>query len=47
MDPLGTLIASLGALVVLDLVALRLGGSTRPRRPSRSRGRHVARQTIE
>jgi hypothetical protein len=40
MDPLGTLIVSLGTLIVLDLVALQLGGSTRTRtrtRPSRSR----------
>ena len=39
MDPLGTLIVSLGTLIVLDLAALRLGGSTRPRSRSRSRGR--------
>jgi hypothetical protein len=33
MDPLGTLIVSLGALIVLDLAATQLGGSrrTRPR----------------
>jgi hypothetical protein len=34
MDPLGTLIVSLGALIVLDLAALQLGG---PRRRTRSR----------
>ena len=36
MDPLGTLIVSLGALLILDLAALKLGGpkrrhSARPR----------------
>jgi hypothetical protein len=40
MDPLGTLIVTLGALLVLDLAALQLGGSSRSRtrtRPSRTR----------
>jgi hypothetical protein len=40
MDPLGTLIVSLGTLIVLDLAALQLGGPRRTRtrpRPSRSR----------
>jgi hypothetical protein len=32
MDPLGTLIVSLGALLILDLAALQLGGSKRRRR---------------
>jgi hypothetical protein len=32
MDPLGTLIVSLGALLVLDLAALQLGGTKRRRR---------------
>jgi hypothetical protein len=31
MDPLGTLIISLGTLIVLDLAARQLGGSRRPR----------------
>ncbi len=31
MDPLGTLIIALGTLVVIDLAALRLGRSARPR----------------
>ena len=31
MDPLGTLIISLGTLIVIDLAALRLGRSRRPR----------------
>jgi len=35
MDPLGTLIVSLGTLIVLDLAALQLGGH---RRRTRSRG---------
>ena len=35
MDPLGTLIVSLGALLVLDLAALKLGGPRRPRTRSR------------
>ena len=42
MDPLGTLIVSLGTLIVLDLAALNLGGpvSTGPRiRRSRSRSK--------
>jgi hypothetical protein len=40
MDPLGTLIISLGTLIVIDLAALQLGGSRRPRprvRPARPR----------
>jgi hypothetical protein len=36
MDPLTTLIVSLGTLIVLDLAALQLGGS---RRSSRTRSR--------
>jgi hypothetical protein len=32
MDPLGTLIVSLGALLILDLAALQLGGPKRRRR---------------
>jgi hypothetical protein len=32
MDPLGTLIVTLGALLVIDLAALQLGGSRRRRR---------------
>ena len=36
MDPLGTLIVTLGTLVVLDLAALQLGGYRRPR--ARARG---------
>jgi hypothetical protein len=35
MDPLGTLIVSLGTLIVLDLAALNLGGSRRSRTRSR------------
>jgi hypothetical protein len=35
MDPLGTLIVSLGTLIVLDLAALKLGGG----RGSRTRSR--------
>jgi hypothetical protein len=35
MDPLGTLIVSLGTLIVLDLAALQLGASRRPRTRSR------------
>ncbi len=31
MDPLGTLIVTLGTLVVLDLAAHQLGGYRRPR----------------
>ena len=38
MDPLGTLIVTLGALLVLDLAALQLGGSKR-RRQTRPRYR--------
>ncbi|HEV8546523.1 MAG TPA: hypothetical protein VGQ64_09510 [Candidatus Limnocylindrales bacterium] len=40
MDPIGTLIVSLGTLLILDFAALRLGGSRRPRprvRSSRAR----------
>jgi len=36
MDPLGTLIVSLGTLIVLDLAALNLGGSRRSRSRSRA-----------
>jgi hypothetical protein len=36
MDPLGTLIVSLGTLIVLDLAALNLGGSRRSRTRSRA-----------
>jgi len=36
MDPIGTLIVSLGALIVLDLAALQLGGSRRSRTRSRA-----------
>jgi len=36
MDPLGTLIVSLGALIVLDLAALQLGGIRRPRSRTRA-----------
>jgi hypothetical protein len=36
MDPLGTLIVSLGMLIVLDLAALSLGGSRRPRTRTRA-----------
>jgi hypothetical protein len=36
MDPLGTLIVTLGTLVILDLAALQLGRTSRPR--SRARG---------
>jgi hypothetical protein len=39
MDPLGTLIVSLGTLIVLDFAALRLGGMSRQRPRARSRGR--------
>ena len=31
MDPLGTLIIALGALIVIDVAALRLGRAARPR----------------
>lgn len=33
MDPLGTLIVSLGALLILDFAALQLAGSKRRPRP--------------
>jgi hypothetical protein len=36
MDPLGTLIVTLGTLVILDIAALQLGGAKRPR--ARARG---------
>ena len=36
MDPLGTLIVSLGALIVLDLAAIQLGGSRRSRTRTRA-----------
>ena len=36
MDPLGTLIVTLGTLLILDIAALQLGGARRPR--SRARG---------
>jgi hypothetical protein len=36
MDPLGTLIVTLGSLVILDIVALQLGAPRRPR--ARARG---------
>jgi len=36
MDPLGTLIVSLGTLIVLDLAALQLGGPRRPRTRTRA-----------
>jgi hypothetical protein len=36
MDPLGTLIVSLGTLIVLDLAALQLGGLRRPRNRTRA-----------
>jgi hypothetical protein len=35
MDPLGTLIVSLGTLLILDLAALSLGGSRRARPKAR------------
>jgi hypothetical protein len=40
MDPFGTLVVSLGTLLIIDFAALRLGGSRRRRprvRASRSR----------
>jgi hypothetical protein len=37
MDPLGTLIVSLGALLIIDLAALQLG---RPRRRPAARPRY-------
>jgi hypothetical protein len=36
MDPLGTLIVSLGALIVLDLAALQLGAPRRSRTRTRA-----------
>lgn len=36
MDPLGTLIVSLGTLIVLDLAALQLGGPRRSRTRTRA-----------
>lgn len=36
MDPLGTLIVTLGTLVILDIAALQLGKARRPR--DRARG---------
>jgi hypothetical protein len=36
MDPLGTLLVSLGTLIVLDLAALQLGGPRRPRSRTRA-----------
>lgn len=36
MDPLGTLIVTLGTLIVLDLAALQLGGTRRPRSRTRA-----------
>jgi hypothetical protein len=36
MDPLGTLIVSLGTLLILDIAALQLGGGRRSR--ARARG---------
>jgi hypothetical protein len=36
MDPFGTLIVSLGMLIVVDLAALRLGGERRPRTRTRA-----------
>jgi len=36
MDPLGTLIVTLGTLVILDIAALQLGKVRRPR--ARARG---------
>jgi len=36
MDPLGTLIVSLGTLIVLDLAALQLGGPRRQRTRTRA-----------
>jgi hypothetical protein len=41
MDPLGTLVIALGALVVLDLTAMRLGVDERRRRRNRTSRRHV------
>jgi len=39
MDPLGTLIVSLGTLIVLDLAALQLGGRGRRTRSRAARSR--------
>jgi hypothetical protein len=36
MDPLGTLIVSLGTLILLDFAALQLGGPRRSRTRSRT-----------
>jgi hypothetical protein len=36
MDPLGTLIVSLGTLIVLDLAARQLGAPQRPRSRSKA-----------
>jgi hypothetical protein len=36
MDPFGTLIVSLGTLIVLDLAALHLGGHRRSRARTRA-----------
>jgi hypothetical protein len=36
MDPLGTLIVSLGTLLILDLAALSLGGSRKSRNKART-----------
>jgi hypothetical protein len=36
MDPLGTLIVSLGTLILLDLAALQLGRIRRPRNRTRA-----------
>ena len=36
MDPLGTLLVSLGTLIVLDLAALQLGGTRRSRTRTRA-----------
>ncbi len=36
MDPIGTLIVSLGTLIVLDLAALQLSGGRRSRTRSRA-----------
>ena len=36
MDPLGTLIVTLGTLVILDIAALQLGKTRRPRDRARS-----------
>jgi len=45
MDPLGTLIVSLGTLILLDLAALQLGGSRRSRtRPRAARPRWPGRR---